>query len=201
MRILFATTNKAKIKKYADVLKDEGFDILTLEDLDIDLDVEESGKFPLENAILKAKTYYGATNIITIAEDDGLFIEGISIDKQPGNEVRRVNGKRLSDTEMIDYYTDLIEKIGGKAKARWIRGLAIYDGINIYTHEKESERVFVSSPSKVLNEGYPLDSITYFEEYGMYRSELSNEQINDLSKNDDGIVSFIKDTLFKLDRE
>ena len=41
--------------------------------------------------------------IPTIGMDNNLFIEELPEEKQPGTYVRRVNGKELSDEEMILY--------------------------------------------------------------------------------------------------
>ena len=47
MKVLFATTNPAKVKKYKKVLKKKGIELLTLKDLDINIKVEETGKMQL----------------------------------------------------------------------------------------------------------------------------------------------------------
>lgn len=43
--------------------------------------------------------------------DNSLFIEDIDEVYQPGTHVRRVHGKRLSDEEMIEYYTGLVKNM------------------------------------------------------------------------------------------
>ena len=75
MKVLFATTNPAKVKKYKERLEEKGIELITINDLDINLKVDENGKDAIENAYIKAKAYYDATNIITIGMDNNLFIE------------------------------------------------------------------------------------------------------------------------------
>ena len=94
-QVLFATTNPAKIKKYAEKLKEKGIELLTIKDLEINLKPEETGKNAIENAYIKAKAYYDKTKITTIGMDNNLFIEELPQEKQPGTYVRRVNGKEL----------------------------------------------------------------------------------------------------------
>lgn len=94
-KILFATTNPAKIKRYAEKLKKKNIEVLTIKDLGINLKPKETGKNAIENAYIKAKAYYDATGITTIGIDDNLFIEGLPDEKQPGTHVRRVNRKRI----------------------------------------------------------------------------------------------------------
>lgn len=100
-KILFATKNNSKLERYSEKLKERGIEVISLNDIDVDVDVVESDNTAVENAILKAKAYYAATKIPTMAIDDTMYIEGIPDDKQPGVYVRRVNGKRLNDEEMI----------------------------------------------------------------------------------------------------
>ena len=104
MKVLFATTNPAKIKKYADKLKEKDIEILTIKDLGINLKPEETGKNAIENAYIKAKAYYDKTKVVSIGMDNNLYIEGLPEEKQPGTHVRRINGKELNDEEMIEYH-------------------------------------------------------------------------------------------------
>ncbi len=134
MKVLFATTNPAKIKKYYDILKEKDIELITLKDIGINLNVDETGKDALENAYIKAKAYYDVTNIPTIGMDNNLFIEELPYEKQPGTHVRRINGKELNDEEMIEHYTNLVKENGGKLTAKWVYGMVIYDG-------KEKKRV------------------------------------------------------------
>lgn len=124
MKFLLATTNKAKIRYYGTKLKERGIEIATLEDLNIDCDIDEKGKNPIDNAIIKASAYSKLSGMPTIALDEGLFLEGVPDNIQPGTHVRRVNGKRLNDVEMIEYYIDLVNKYGdnGSLKGYFLKG-------------------------------------------------------------------------------
>ena len=70
----------------------------------------------------------GIGYIITIGMDNNLFIEELPEEKQPGTHVRRINGKELTDDEMIEYYSNLVNEYGGKLTAKWVYGMVIYDG-------------------------------------------------------------------------
>lgn len=198
MKVLFATTNPAKVKKYKDGLKKKGIDLITIKDLDVKVDVNENGKNALENAFIKAKTYYDATKIISIGMDNNLFFEGIPEEKQPGTHVRRVNEKTLTDEEMIEYYTNLVKVSGGKLVARWVYGMVIYDGKKKkeYTWSK-SDFYFLDKPCEKRNPGYPLDSIAFVPEHNKYLVELTPEEKssgNDATK-DDKVINFITESI------
>lgn len=57
MKVLFATINPAKIKKYKEKLERAGIELITIKDLGFELNVDENGKDAIENAYIKAKAY------------------------------------------------------------------------------------------------------------------------------------------------
>ena len=200
MKVLFATTNPAKVGKYKDALEKNNIELITLKDLNLDLKVEENGKNCIENAYIKAKTYYDATGITCIGMDNSLFIEELPEEKQPGTHVRRVGGKELSDDEMIEYYTNLVKEYGGKLTAKWVYGMVVYgkDGAKEHTWSK-SHFYFVDTASSKRNPGYPLDSIAIIPEFNKYLVELTDEEKHS-NKREDGskdnkVIDFIINAL------
>lgn len=192
MKVLFATTNPAKIRKYVDKLKEKNIEVLTLKDLNLNIKVEESGKNSLENAKIKAEAYYKASNVTTISMDCSLYIEGVPVEKQPGTHVRRVNGKELTDDEALEYYISLVKEYGGKLKAKWVYGMAIYNGKEAkqITWDK-SEFYFVDKPSEKRNAGYPLDSISIMPDSNKYFVDLTKEEKNKNNSNEQKVIDFI----------
>ena len=56
MQVLFATTNPAKVKKYRDLLKEKGIELVTIKDLDFKLDIDENReRMLLKMLILRQK--------------------------------------------------------------------------------------------------------------------------------------------------
>lgn len=198
MKILFATTNPAKVGKYKDALKEKGIDLITIKDLDVKIEVEENGKNAIENAYIKAKTYYDLAKLPTIGMDNNLFIEELPEEKQPGTHVRRINGKILNDEEMIEYYTSLVKEYGGKLTAKWVYGMVICSkkGESQYTWSKE-HFYFVDKPNKRRNPGYPLDSISILPEFNKYFVELSEEEKVEFRKRDniEKVIDFIVNSI------
>lgn len=110
-QIIFATSNATKSKIFSKGLKELGIEVLSLKDIDVKLDIEEDGSTAIENALLKARACYKKTKKPCMGMDDTLYMEGVPEDMQPGLFVRRVNGKNLTDEEMIEHYTNLVKKI------------------------------------------------------------------------------------------
>lgn len=194
MKVLFATTNPAKVKKYKKLLEEKGIELITLNDLNFRLDIDENGKNAIENAYIKAKAYYDATNIPTIGMDNNLFIEELPEEKQPGTFVRRINGKELNDEEMIEYYTKLVKENGGKLTAKWVYGMVIckQNGTEEYSWSKD-QFYFIDKPCEKRNPGYPLDSISIILEFNNYLAELTEEEKIQYKKKDniDEVIEFI----------
>ena len=93
MRILYGTTNQAKLYSMRQVASQLRLEIIGLKELNQPLPhVDESGKYPLRNAELKARAYYEAFHMPVFSCDSGLFFEELEASEQPGTHVRRVNG-------------------------------------------------------------------------------------------------------------
>lgn len=203
MQFLLATTNKAKIKYYGTGLLEQGIDILTLRDLNIDLEVEENGKNPIDNAILKAKAYYEASKLPTIAIDEGLFFENVPEEVQPGVYVRRVNGKRLEDNEMVSYYKNLVKEYGnsGQLKGYFLKSVAIVYEDSVYTFDYQAKRIFSSESSSIVEEGYPLESIQLIPSFHKFKSELSEEErLKIMNEDQKDIFDFILNTIITIEK-
>lgn len=193
-KVLFATTNPAKVGKYKKTLEEKGIELITIKDLDVKLDIDENGKDAIENAYIKAKAYYDMTKIPTIGMDNNLFIEELPEEKQPGTHVRRVNGKELSDEEMIEYYTNLVQEYGGKLTAKWVYGMVICNENRVEKYSWNKDHFyFVDKPCEKRNPGYPLDSISIMPEINKYFVELTEEDKKQYKNKDntDDVIEFI----------
>lgn len=196
--ILFATENLSKVDRFSEKLLERGILLKSLKDLKIKIDVNENGKTAIENAIIKAKAYYEATKITTMAMDDTMYIEDIPEEKQPGVFVRRVNGKRLNDKEMIDYYTNLAKTYGkfGKLNTKWILGMAIIKDGKISTYTGVTDEYYlVDKPAKEIKEGYPLSSILINKKVNKYDIYLTEEDKKIGKADDSGFIDFIEKTI------
>ena len=200
MKVLFATSNPAKVRNYKEKLLKSGIELLTLKDIDIHIHVEENGKNAIENAYIKAKAYYDELEIPTIGMDNNLFIEGIPDEFQPGVFVRRINGKELNDDEMIEYYTKLVKEYGGKLKARWVYGMVLISENGTYEYSWSYDDFYlVDKVNAKRNPGYPLDSISIDEKLNKYFVDMTEEDRikNKKQDKDDEIITFIINSLNK----
>ncbi len=165
MNVLIGTTNPAKVKRFSDFLPDCGITFLTLADLQITEEPEETGNGPEENARIKAAFYSKYCDRV-ICNDSGLYFDCIPPEdpRQPGLHIRTPQGKRLDDEEMIKYYSALLRELGGKTEAYYLDGIAVYNQGTIKTfldeRGKHASFYMVETPSPNRHPGWPLDSLS-----------------------------------------
>ena len=203
MKVLLGTTNPSKVKRFSNLLKGCDIEFITLKDIDITDEPKEDGATPEENAISKAK-FYGQYFDIVICNDSGLYFEELALDdpRQPGLNIRTpMNMHRLSDDEMIKYYSELIGELGGKVSAYYLDGIAVYYHGEIYSFmdsemaQKTGAFYMIDMASPKRFEGWPLDSLSINKETGVYfvegRVVASKENIikGQYEKN---IIDFLK---------
>ncbi len=123
MKLLIATHNENKAIEIRDYLKNYGqVEILTLTDLGIDEEIEETGSTFRENALLKANTIMRLTGYLTIADDSGIEID--ALDKQPGVMSARYLGKDTPYTVKNEIILTQLETATVRT-ARFISAMAI----------------------------------------------------------------------------
>jgi XTP/dITP diphosphohydrolase len=76
-RLLVATTSSGKLREWQKLLSDMSVKLLTLGDMGIAFDVDETGSTYFENALLKAEAYGTASALLTLAEDSGLNVTAL----------------------------------------------------------------------------------------------------------------------------
>lgn len=59
-RLIFATGNQGKVNEFKQMLGDE-YEILSMKDIGVDIDIEENGTSFEENAVIKAKAVMEVT--------------------------------------------------------------------------------------------------------------------------------------------
>lgn len=181
MKLLYGTKNPAKLASMKRILEGLDIEIIGLSDLNIEIqDVEEAGNNPLENARIKAKAYYNEAKVPVFSCDTGLYIEGLQGERQPGVYARRVNGKTLSDDEMIEYYGGIAKEFGGQVRAKYKNAIClILNEKNIVESmdDKLNSENFILTWKAHINrkEGFPLDSLSLEEKSGRYYMDIESD--------------------------
>ncbi len=173
-KILIATGNASKVALYKQLLADAGLEGIGANELGIKVNAEENGETEIDNAIIKAKAFYDASGMPVIANDSGLYIDKFSEADQPKQLVRRYGGKDLTDEEMLRVYIEKFKAVGGESAGHYNVALAIVDRDGkVHSREFKPERYFISTPSKTIQKGFPLSSLSFDKKTGKYLSEMT----------------------------
>ena len=200
-RLLYGTGNPAKLSLMRKNLEQLQIETVGLSDIYVAVpQADEDGDSPLENARKKAKCYYEAFQIPVFSCDTGLYFENVPEDKQPGVHVRRVNGKNLSDAEMLAYYSGLAAEYGGLHAYYRNAICLIMDEEHIYESMDEtfsSEPFLITSvphPDGIRREGFPLDCLSVNLTTGKYYYDLDPAELGKVAAEDGSLRFFEKIT-------
>jgi XTP/dITP diphosphohydrolase len=178
-KLLIATNNQGKVIELQDLLKGMDIKLLTPVEINLSVEVAETGSTYAENAGLKAVAFAKASGLISLADDSGLEVDALN--GAPGLYSARYSSKpNASDKDRRTY---LLENLNGKPqpwKAHFHATIAIatptgnvqFSEGNCYGEVIRDERG---------NGGFGYDPIFFIPELGQTMAELSMEQKNRLS--------------------
>lgn len=177
--LLLATSNLHKLEEFRAIFSDLPMRLLSLNDIHLDVDVEETGSSFAENAELKARTYAQLSRMLTLADDSGLEIDALG--GAPGVYSARYLGKETSYQERFQV---ILEQLQGlpldqrSARFRCVIALAEPSG-TFRMVEGVVEGVIAVRPRGVNGFGY--DPIFFLPELGKTFAELEPEYKNRIS--------------------
>ncbi|MBP5192132.1 MAG: XTP/dITP diphosphatase [Eubacterium sp.] len=179
MKLIFATGNENKMREIREILAGRGYEILSMKEAGIDIDVEENGKTFSENALIKARAISEASGELVLADDSGLEIDALG--GEPGIYSARYMGH---DTSYVEKNNNLIQRLEGvpdeKRTARFVCAMAA-----VFPDGRE-EVVVGTMEGRIGYEiagenGFGYDPIFYLPEYGKTSAEISPEEKNAIS--------------------
>lgn len=203
MKLLYGTGNPAKLASMKSRLANLDIELISLQDLKAEgktiPEVPEDGNTPLENARQKATAYYKAFRMPVFSCDSGLYFDNVPDEVQPGVHVRNVNGKCLSDEEMMEHYAGLVKQYGNLT-ARYRNAICfVMDENHIYEAMEpsmESEKFIITDipHSTIRKKGFPLDSLSIDIKTNKYYYDLPEEKLDQVAV-EDGFLSFFQKVL------
>lgn len=118
-RLLVATTNLGKQREFRRLLSALPAEVVTPDDMGLDLDVDEPHETYAENALAKARAFAVASGLVSLADDSG--IEVAALDWGPGVRSARWAGDRGREADRV------LEALEGSIdrRARMVCALAI----------------------------------------------------------------------------
>ena len=180
-RLLIATTNPAKLSEYRLLLRDLELELVSLAEVGIIDAPEETGATFEENAIAKARFYFGRARIATLADDGGLEIDALG--GEPGVRSHRWlnSGGDDSDQALVDEVMRRMKDVpAGRRTARLRAATAlIYDDggrVRERIAEAAIEGVIAHRAYPQIRAGFPYRSVLFMPERNCYVGELGDEE-------------------------
>lgn len=177
MKVIAATKNKGKIREMQEILSPLDIEIVSQQELGIEVDVEETGDTFEKNALIKARAVSMVCDMPVLADDSGICVEALG--GAPGVRSARYAGDNASDADRIN---KLLTELDGSENrnAKFVTSVAFImpDGTEI-TAEGEVKGRITEKP--VGENGFGYDPIFFSDELGKTFAEGSDEEKNSIS--------------------
>lgn len=196
-KIVVASRNPAKVERFRKLLVGTARRVMGLDKFGVKERPEETGETAERNAEIKARFYAQKTELPVLSEDESLFVDFLSADKQPGVHVRRVNKKdEVSDDELLAYWEALVAAAPEKnRRGKWHVAYCLATPYGkVRTVSLDHPIIFFSPSSRIKILGWPMSSLQGPVGFGKPDSELSGEERRQKDKwADREIVRILKD--------
>lgn len=183
-KIVLASNNQKKIKELKNMLKDYDFEVCSLKDENIDIDVVEDGNTFEENAVKKATEIYNYLlsinkgDVFVLADDSGLEVDYLN--GEPGIYSARYSGDHGNDYANNIKLLDKMKMAKGEdRRGRFVCSLAL-----IGKDTKEVIRGTVEGYIKEeLIEGdfFGYDPLFFYPDFNKTFGEATSEEKNSVS--------------------
>lgn len=194
-KLIFATSNEGKMREIREIMRDSGYEVLSLKEAGITADIEENGTTFEENAVIKARTIAELTNEMAMADDSGLEVD--YLDKAPGIYSARFLGEDTSYDVKNSYILEQLRNVPGQERsARFVCAIACVfpDGRQLVT--RATIEGYIGSEMRGEH-GFGYDPIFVVPEFGKTTAELTMEEKNQISHRAKALRA-MKEKLFDL---
>jgi XTP/dITP diphosphohydrolase len=177
-QLLLATTNEGKVRELRTLLAALPSTLLSPADVGVSLVVEETGTAFVENARIKARAYFDASGLPTIAEDSGLEIDALA--GEPGVFSARYHGLPdgpIKNAHILDLLAGLPPS---RRRCRYVCAI-------VHVDAEGEERAFQGTCSGRVAQapegtgGFGFDPIVFLPRLGRTVAQLSDEEKNRIS--------------------
>lgn len=179
-RLIFATKNKHKMREIHQILDEKGYEILSMEEAGIDLDVVEDGHTFEENALIKARTIRDyVKDAVVLADDSGLEVD--YLDGAPGIYSARWQGENTPYSVKNQLLLQKMEGVPEEERtARFVCAMAAAfpDGTDQVVRGTIEGLIGYEAAGE---NGFGYDPVFFVPEYKRTTAEMTPEQKNTIS--------------------
>ena len=177
MKLAIATNNQHKLQEIRAILGDSFEELLSLKDLGIDIDVEETGSTLEENALIKARAILALSGIATLADDTGLMVDALN--GAPGVYSARYAGEEHDDAKNRALLLKNLDGVKDRsAHFATVIALCYPDGKTLTASGRVNGEILLSERG---TEGFGYDSLFFSTELGKTFAEATQAEKNSFS--------------------
>ena len=177
MKLAIATNNQHKLQEIRAILGDSFEELLSLKDLGIDVDVEETGSTLEENALIKARAILSLSGIATLADDTGLMVDALK--GAPGVYSARYAGEEHDDAKNRALLLKNLDGVKERsAHFATVIALCYPDGKTLTASGRVNGEILLSECG---TEGFGYDSLFFSTELGKTFAEATQAEKNSVS--------------------
>lgn len=177
--IVFATKNENKLKEIRQILEGLPYEIKSMKEMGIDVQIEENGESFEENAAIKVNAIMDLTGCMVMADDSGLEVDYMG--KKPGIHSARFLGEDTPYNEKNSYIIEQLKDAKeDERSARFVCAIALgRPGFPVVVKTGVMEgRIHTCIAGE---NGFGYDPIFYLPEYKMTSAEISPDEKNAIS--------------------
>ncbi len=184
-KIVLASNNIKKIKELKEILKDYPYEIYSLKDMNIDIEVEEDGLTFEENAKKKAVEIHqyllnkGEKGFIVLSDDSGLEVD--CLNGAPGIYSARYAGEHGNDyNNNIKLLKEMKHLKGDDRRARFVCVIAVvFEDGSIKSVRGEVEGTIIEELK--TEGGFGYDPLFFYKGFNKTFGEATPEEKNEIS--------------------
>ena len=182
-KIVFATNNAHKLSEIRSILGDE-YEILSLRDINCDVDIPETASTLEGNAEIKVRYIKEHFGYDCFADDTGLEVDALN--GAPGVFSARYAGQEHDSLKNMNLLLkNMSDKTDRKARFRTVIALLIDNQLTLMDGVVEGEITIQPQGDN----GFGYDPIFYVPEFGKTTAELSPEEKNKVSHRGKALVA------------
>ncbi|MBC5626924.1 XTP/dITP diphosphatase [Clostridium sp. NSJ-49] len=184
-KLIIASNNKKKIKELKAIVENLGWDVKSLADENIDIEVEEDGLTFEANAEKKAREIYdflikrGDKNFAVLSDDSGLEVD--CLNGAPGVYSARYAGEHGNDAANNKKLLEELKNVKGEdRRGRFVCAIALID-------TNGNSNIVRGTVEGLIKEelngegGFGYDPLFYYEPANMTFAELEASEKNKIS--------------------
>lgn len=178
MKLVIASGNRGKIAEIKSILYPYFEEIVSMKEIGVISEPEETGETFAENALIKARALAALTGQTVLADDSGLCVDCLG--GQPGVRSARYAGEQHDDEDNRQKLIRECARFPAPRTARFVCAAALVypDGTEVVTQGEAAGEIILTP---LGCDGFGYDPLFYYSPFGKTFAQLAFDTKNSVS--------------------